>query len=489
MEANPGAGADDAATETGMNDRNRAHAVRPNEGTPIIMNSTLVKKIIYPLHEKVFGRKTFEYLDELEKQQWLSHEELEEIRFRKLRGLLQHAGENIPFYKERFAQAGFSPDKMQDIDDLRKIPLLGKSEIKANLESMTWQDCPGGLHRYNTGGSSGEPLIFYFDRRRQAMDKAARMMTHRWWGADVGDRELYLWGSPLEIKKQDRMKNLRDRLTNELLISAFEISEQNVPGIYDAFKGFRPKSVFGYPSTIALFGEMAGKQGRPLYDLGVEVVFSTAEVLYDHQREAISKHFGGVPVVDSYGSREGGFVSHQCREGTYHVMDSNFVVEYLHDGEPAGEGEDGEIVLTHFDNWGMPFIRYRTGDVAQPGFGGCACGRGLSVMRKIRGRTTDFIVTPDGRWQHALSLIYVVRDIEGVEEFKIVQEEVDDLRVLIKIIDSLYPGDGDERIVAGFKKRMGEMIRVRVDKVDEIPRDASGKYRYVVSKVAEKGLV
>ena len=109
-------------------------------------------------------------------------------------------------------------------------------------------------------------------------------------------------------------------------------------------------------------------------------------------------------------------------------------------------------------------------------------------MTAIRGRTTDFIVTPDGRWQHALSIIYVVRDIEGVAEFKIIQEDVDDIRVHLKIHEALYPADGNDRIIKGFKKRMGEDIKVRIEMVSDIPRDASGKYRYVVSKVAQQGI-
>ncbi len=108
-------------------------------------------------------------------------------------------------------------------------------------------------------------------------------------------------------------------------------------------------------------------------------------------------------------------------------------------------------------------------------------------MKKIRGRTTDFIVTPDGRWQHALSVIYVVRDIEGVAEFKIIQEDVDHVRVLLKIHEDIYPEDGNHRIVKGLKKRMGDEVRVTLEMVDQIPLDASGKYRYVVSKVAERG--
>lgn len=228
---------------------------------------------------------------------------------------------------------------------------------------------------------------------------------------------------------------------------------------------------------------MATKQGYDLTKLGVQVVFSTAEVLYDRQRETIGRFFGGVPVVDSYGSREGGFICHECPEGKYHVMDPNYIIEYLKNGTAVGPGEDGEVVLTHLDAWGMPFIRYRTGDVAQPGEDGCKCGRTWSVIKNIKGRTTDFIVTPDGRWQHALSVIYVVRDIEGVDEFKILQHDVDDVEVLVKLHENLYPGDGDARIVAGLKKRMGDDVKVTVSHVSSIPREASGKFRYVVSKV------
>ncbi len=451
------------------------------------MHEKLVKHIVFPLHEKLLGRKTFSCLRELEKLQWASPKELETLRFDKLRQLLVHANEQIPFWRERFAKAGFDPKQMHDYEDFRKIPLLDKAEIRQNLDRMQWKDCPGGLTRYNTGGSSGQPLIFYYDRRRQAYDLAARAMTHRWWDIDIGDKELYLWGSPLEITKQDRIKDLRDLLVNNLLISAFEISSKQIPDMVEKFRRFRPKCVFGYPSTITLFCEMAKQQNFRLDNIGVKMIFSAAEVLYDHQREVISAFFGGKPVVDSYGSREGGFISHECREGNYHVMDPNYVLEFLKDGKSVSPGEDGEIVITHLDAWGMPFIRYCTGDVAQPGEGKCKCGRGLSTMKNIRGRTTDFIVTPDGRWQHALSIIYVVRNIEGVDEFKIIQNDKDDISVLLKIHENLYPADGNERIVAGFRKRMGEEVNVRIEMCDSIPRDASGKYRYVVSKVSGAG--
>ncbi|MCA1786150.1 MAG: hypothetical protein LC657_09240, partial [Desulfobacteraceae bacterium] len=328
------------------------------------MYNKLVKHLIFPLHEKILGRDTYKFLDSLTKEQYMPVDQLTQLRFEKLKALLIHAQQNIPFYQKRFAAAGFNPETMTAIDDIQVLPLLSKEEIRQNLEEMKWNDSPGGLHRYNTGGSSGKPLVFYFDRRRQAYDAAARALTHQWWGCDIGDKELYLWGSPLEITKQDKVKDLRDKVTNDLLISAFEISEERMPEMVKQFKAFKPKCVFGYPSTVALFCDMADKLGYDLKHDGVEVMFSTAEVLYDHQRKTIGDCFGGVPVVDCYGSREGGFVCHECKEGRYHVIDSNYVVEFIRDGQAVAPGESGEVVLTHLDAWGMPFIRYRTGDVA-----------------------------------------------------------------------------------------------------------------------------
>jgi len=452
------------------------------------MYKFVAEHIIFRLQEKIIGRKTFQYLDELERLQWVSARVLEELRFKKLRDLMVHAYQNIPFYSKRFAEASFDPTRMQAIKDMERLPLLTKAEIRENLDRMTWKDCPGGLHRYNTGGSSGEPLIFYFDRRRQAYDAAARAMTHRWWGIDIGDKEVYLWGSPLEITKQDRLKELRDWLTNQLLLSAFELSPALIPEYIRRMRKFGPRCVFGYPSTIALFCQFASEHGYNLSGNGVEVVFSTAEVLYPHQREIISKAFGGIPVVDGYGSREGGFISHECPEGSMHVIDQNIIVEYLRNGKPVGPEEDGEIVITYLDNWAMPFIRYRTGDVAQFENKNCECGRNLSVMKKIQGRTTDFIVTPDGRWQHGLSLIYVMRSIPGVEEFKIIQESVDKIKVLLKVHESLFFEHDKTCIVSGFRKRMGEEVCINIEVVNEIKKDASGKHRYVVSKVGEKAI-
>ena len=166
-----------------------------------------------------------------------------------------------------------------------------------------------------------------------------------------------------------------------------------------------------------------------------------------------------------------------------HITSENVIVEIIKDNRPAKPDEDGEIVITHLDNYAMPFIRYRTGDIGRQTNETCPCGRGLEIIKDIKGRTTDFIIAPDGRWVHGLALIYVLRDIPGVLQYQIIQEDVDSIRILIVINDD-FPPNGVEQIRESVVARLGSDVQVDVEQVSEITPDPSGKFRYVISWVA-----
>ena len=445
------------------------------------MNPYVVRHILLPLHERLLRRRTFRYYHDLEQSQWWATQKLRQLQLEKLRRLVSLALNKTAIYADL---AGVDRCWLpESLEDLQRLPLLDKSIISAHREELVNRDVRGGPIRYNTGGSTGQPLIFYFDKRRQAYDKAARMRTHRWWGVEPGEKEAYIWGSPIELRKQDRLKQIRDWLTNELLLSAFDLSEQSIGWYVARLRRFKPKCLFGYPSSIALLCQLARRAGLDLAELPVKVIFCTAEVLYDHQRRIISETFGGIPVVNGYGSREGGFIAHECPEGRMHITSENVIVEIIKDNRPAKPREDGEIVITHLDNYAMPFIRYRTGDIGQPSNETCPCGRGLEVMKVVKGRSTDFIIAPDGRWVHGSAFGYVLRDIPGVLQYQIIQEDVDSIRILIVINDD-FPPNGVEQIRESVVARLGSDVQVDVEQVSEITPDPSGKFRYVISWVA-----
>jgi phenylacetate-CoA ligase len=167
-----------------------------------------------------------------------------------------------------------------------------------------------------------------------------------------------------------------------------------------------------------------------------------------------------------------------------HLTAEDIIVEIVGpDGRPVPDGTAGEIVTTHLATRDFPFIRYRTGDVAVLDTAACACGRGLPLIREIQGRTTDFVVAADGTVMHGLALIYVVRDLPGVQAFKIVQESLRHTVVQL-VVDAHFERGRQAAIVAAFQRRLGAGVRVDVEFVDRIAPEKSGKFRYVVSRVA-----
>jgi phenylacetate-CoA ligase len=217
-------------------------------------------------------------------------------------------------------------------------------------------------------------------------------------------------------------------------------------------------------------------------NLGLKVAFVTSEKLYDHQRELIQRVFG-CPVANGYGGRDAGFIAHQCPAGGMHLTYEDIIVEIVDtEGHVLPLGESGEIVVTHLATRDFPFIRYRTGDVGVLDTQRCSCGRTLPLLKEVQGRSTDFLVAKDGTVMHGLSLIYIVRDLPGMKQFKIVQESLDLTRFQL-VTDSTFDESLIAGIVRGAKARLGEAVEIQVERVAEIQPERSGKYRYVVSKV------
>jgi len=440
---------------------------------------SLVRSVIYPLHERLLSRKTMSYVRELEWSQWSAPDDLRRLQSEKLRNLFQHTNQSVPFYKERLADVGASVYAEDPLEILARLPFLTKDEIRASMSAMIWHGAPGDVFPHNTGGSSGEPLQFVVDRRRQGYDQAARIRTHRWFGVELGDRELLLWGSPIERQRTDEIKSLRDTLCNQRLLDAFNMSPTRVDEYLDEWDRFRPVCLFGYPSSVALFVEHARMRARRLNTKHLQAVFVTGEVCMSHDREAIESYFG-VPVADCYGSREAGFIAHQCPKGGMHITAENVIVEIVRNGQSAPPCETGEIVITHLDAYAMPFIRYRTGDVGRLLPGRCACGRGLPLMDVVQGRTTDFLYLPDGTVKHALSIIYPLRETPGIRRFRVTQHE--DFAVTVDVVaDASVVGVGVESIARRVRPVLGEGIPIDVRLVDRMEAADSGKFRYVIS--------
>ena len=308
--------------------------------------TSLISSVLFPLHERFKKHDSVEVRKEMETSQWWDEKHLKELQLSKLCQLLTHAQTHVPYYRELFEEIGFKAENMRSITDLTRIPFLDKSKIRANTEALK-SEIAQDLASFNTSGSSGEPLIFYIGKKRVSHDVAAKWRATRWWGVDIGDPEIVVWGSPIELDVQDNIRIFRDWLFRTKLLPAFEMSEQKLDSFLEQIRTMRPKMLFGYPSALSHIARYAETQHLRVDDLGIRVAFVTSERLYDEQRQQISKIFG-CRVANGYGGRDAGFIAHECPKGGMHITAEDIIVEIVDtQGKSLPCGMAGEIVITH----------------------------------------------------------------------------------------------------------------------------------------------
>jgi phenylacetate-CoA ligase len=446
-------------------------------------------RTVFRAQEAAMRRPTFSVLAGLERTQWLSPEGLQHEQTMRLNQLLHTALLHSPWHAARLREAGLDARVRAGeatLADLALLPTMDKRDARDNVEQLVWLNAPGGVFKYTTGGSSGEPLIFYFGRARQAADAAGRLRARRWWGVEPGAREVYLWGAPVELNKTDRIKTLRDRLVNQLLLNAFEMSPERMDAYLIELQAWNPLAVYGYASSLALLAAHAEACGITLKLPALRVVSATGEPLFPHQRELVERVFG-VPVSVEYGARDAGLMALESPDGVLLQMSETHLIEVLDAaGNPVADGEEGEAVITSLVSEAQPFIRYRTGDVVRRSASSDPGGRSLAVLDAVVGRQTDFIVAADGRIMHALAVIYVLRAIPGVGQFKLIQHALDRLEVLV-VPDVRWSDTARAAVIEGLRARLGQALAVDLKLQEAIAPEASGKHRYVVSHVPLPG--
>jgi phenylacetate-CoA ligase len=437
---------------------------------------------LFPLHERLKRHATVTVRQEMELTQWLAPRALEAMRISRLREFMTSAGRRSAYYRELFARHGLIPEQLDSLAHLARLPLLTKDIIRAEFDRIKFSDATN-FRTFSTTGSTGDPLRFGITSTRVTHDVAAKWRATRWWDVDIGDKEMVIWSSPIELNRQDRLRAMRDRLFRVRLVPSAAMSPADMDRHLDAIGQFRPRMLFGYPSAMTLLAQRAESTRRRLDELGIKVAFCTAERLYPHQTAVISRVFG-CPVANGYGGRDSGFIAHQCPAGGLHLTAEDILVEIVGtDGQPLSAGEFGEIVVTHLFSDGFPFIRYRTGDMGILDDQACVCGRTLPLLKEIRGRTNDMLVAQDGSVVHDVAFAMVLRDMPGVDGFKIIQETLDECCLQLVTSQQFQRTSSEARIREVFAQRLGAGVMVQMDYVSAIEPERSGKYRYVVSKV------
>lgn len=442
-------------------------------------------KTLYGSQEWLLKRHSLRIVRELDESQYWPRQQLKELQLQRLRGLLTDAYTHTPYWRSLMEDLTIDVFSIGDLSALQQLPFLTKQDLRKSCMSMVWQQGGKRVQLARSSGSTNEPIEFYTSSERESHVSAARMRGHASCGMRKGEREMYFWGSPVEITKQDRIKQFRDWLINDGFTNGMNISEELLVGYYKTWMRFRPKCIFSYPSSLDTSVTLAAKTGIDLSALrerGLEMIITTAEPL-EPVRERIERAFG-VPVYDSYGLREVGLIGHECQHRRMHVVEEQLILETIDPDTLEPTDGEGELVATNLVGHVMPMIRYRTGDIVTISDEPCPCGRKLRHVSVTGGRACDFVVTTSGVWLSGYAFApYLPKNIPGIVKLQVQQERLGHVKLLLVTDSRFGPAQMDE-VRHTVRQRMQCDDEVEISIVDEIPTGASGKHRIVISKVA-----
>ncbi|MEZ4307521.1 MAG: glycosyltransferase [Polyangiaceae bacterium] len=366
------------------------------------------------------------HYEALSRSQWLSGAGVRAMQDEKLRRLVRHAYRNVPYYRARMQERGLVPEDIRSQEDLHKLPLLAKSDIRKHLyfDILSENHDKDQVLRITTSGSTGEPFVCFVDRAQLEIRWAATLRAQEWTGYRFGDSAVRLWHQTLGMTaSQVRKERLDAWFCNRTFVPVFSMSDESLEEMVRVVEASNPTLIDGYAEALDLLSRfIASRGGMKARPLGV---MSSAQTLPEGSRRAIEGAFG-CKVFDKYGSREFSGIAYECEaHAGHHVVGESFIVEILKDGRPARAGETGEVVITDLNNFCMPFLRYRIGDLAVAMEGGeCACGRGAPRIGAVEGRVQSIIVGTDGQYLPGTFFAHYLKELEhAIRRYQVVQEE------------------------------------------------------------------
>ena len=418
-------------------------------------------------------RKGIHYPSELSQTAALldsSREAIKAFQQVRLGKLIQHAYYTTPYYRELLKT---------DTPDITQIPPLEKRNIREDLERLCSERFTREQRIKNaTGGSTGTPLTFYQDRNYWNQRNLSVYYFDRWAGWDLGEPQLIIWGAPADLKGDERWKQrLNTFWRNQYWLNGFHLTDKEMQIAFERMNRCHPHTILAYPSSLYQFATFLYENGlTPRWQL--KGIISSAEMLHPHYR-ALAEDVFGTKVYNRYGGREVGLIAMECVEGRMHINCRDI---YLEIDSPNPYTQPGEILITQLNNYAMPFIRYRIGDIGILSDEMCPCGNQLPVLADLLGRTTATFRTRTGALVHGGYFTQQFYGIDGVSQFQIIQESLKHC-VLKLVINERWTETARRYLVQSIQRVLGGDVVVTVEFVEEIPLPTSGKREFTISKV------
>jgi phenylacetate-CoA ligase len=446
----------------------------------------LLAKALFPAYEAARGRPTVPLLRYLQTTERWSLDALRDLQLGFLRRLLRHAYQHTAYYREVMDERGLRPEDIETVDDIRRLPLLDRDTVRATMQSRLSGAPPFATIKKSTSGTTGEPVVVQYNAESRHWRDATRWRGYGWAGYRIGMRAYHYWGfGPPNPSWVLRQKVALDRkLKRDLYVDCTPRSEEALAAAVKQLRSFKPHVMVAYAAGAAALARYVNDQKlRDWKDIPVLV---GAERLWPKDREQIEQAFG--PAFETYGCREVMLMSSECEahDGMHTSMET-MIVEIIvrqPDGStrPARPGEAGEVVITDLHNLACPMIRYVNGDMAVAHADGtCSCGRSLTRIGPVEGRTTETLRDGHGNAVGGLvfNILFGVMD-QVAKKFQVVQKP--DGRVVMKVVPTLGDAlpEANSRAIHQFAQKYLPGAPFAIEYVNDIPLTAAGKRKVVV---------
>ena len=437
--------------------------------------SRVLERHLIPAYYNLRGRSYSKTRDLMERSQWWSADQTQEFQWRELHRLLEHAFHSVPYYRNKYASVGIELGDIKTREDFAQLPVLTRDELNAHRGELCSEAPAGRLIPHATGGSSGIPTRFFITAESYDRRCAATARAYSWSGCRIGEPSLYLWGAPVgrvsrfQKTKLDAYRFLR----RERMIATFQQTPELWETTFKTALRFRPRYIVGYVSSLEQLARLL--LARDLRIPGIKAVIAGAEPVSQASRDLVIEAFHA-PLYDTYGSREFMSIAAECEEHHgLHIHAENLLVET----EASADGGASELLVTDLHNYGMPFIRYRIGDLGTMADSPCPCGRGLPMIRRIEGRVLEVLRTRDGRAVSPILWRHVLKDVPEVKEFQIQQVSLDEI-ILSLVLARPLAHQSEILLRHEMAKIFSPSTRLTIKGVEAIPKLPSGKRRLSV---------
>lgn len=448
--------------------------------SPVFVQNTMATA--YGLRQRmVRNRGAYsQFVAELERQQWLTAEQLQALQNEALRRTVEFAAREVPYYRELFAREGIRPEHIKSVEDLRILPFLDKLTVQREGDRLRPDRLRIKALPQTTGGTTGKPVPYWVTPRAIQFNYATfETRCRQWAGVTFGDRLVSINGKPIVPMDQEGPPYWRHNLAfNQLYVSAYHLSDANLGAIVERIADFNPRMIVAYVSAVHRVAKYINEHGHA-GTIRPRAILVSSETLHDWQRVDIERAFG-CKVFNGYSLGEPVCFASECPQGGMHVSSEYGVIELV-------DGADGaEIVATGLINDAMPMLRYRTGDrVASRAAPPCSCGRGLPTIGPILGRVDEMVVTPEGTSVGPAALSLAFQAVPNLKDSQIEQSSPQSIKLRIEVTPK-FDKENEAFLLEQLRKRLGLTLKIHLEYVDAIPKTVSGKQRLIISRAGAR---